>query len=138
MDGGEGGGGWNAWVVGGGGEGRREAGVVVDDGFGRGAGGFGGAVVACLVGVFDGGGGEHELVVRARGPRVGHGFADVGGFDEEGVGAVFARLGRLGFEQEAFALVVGDLPGRGDFVAGPHPGVLFGSLEVLLVEEFVE
>lgn len=33
---------------------------------------------------------------------------------------------------------MGDLAGRGDFVAGPHPGLLFGSLEVLLVEEFVE
>ena len=33
---------------------------------------------------------------------------------------------------------MGNLTGRGDFVARPHPGVLFGFFEVLVVEEFVE
>lgn len=40
--------------------------------------------------------------------------------------------------EKGFALAVGDLAGRGDFVSCPHPGVFFCFLEVLLVEEFVE
>ena len=46
--------------------------------------------------------------------------------------------GRSVGEEAGFAVTVGDLSRGGNFVSGPHPGVLFCLFEVLLVEELVE
>lgn len=138
VDGGEGWGGGCGGVGGAAGGGRREAGVVVDDGAGRGGRGGGGGRIRGgrgRAGRVDGVWDKHEGVAGGYGRGVGLGRAGVevgGGAGGEG----FCRLG--GGEEAGFALAVGELARRWDLVPRVQPGVLLGLLRVLLVQQRVE